>query len=92
MRFPEEYVSYSYKYLKFNEDSLKIIREGTIKFTCPLEFNDPFDCRPFIDPQSVENLPNERPDLMQKIGKPLDLSPAKRIRRKNEGLQRLKTI
>lgn len=46
-----EDVFYRYKYLPFNEGSLKVITEGTVKFTCPLEFNDPFDCQPvaYID-------------------------------------------
>lgn len=34
---------YRYKYLPFNENSLKILTEGTIKFTDPETFNDPFD-------------------------------------------------
>ena len=37
---------YRYKYLPFNENSLKILTEGTIKFTNPETFNDPFDSRP----------------------------------------------
>lgn len=48
-----EDVFYRYKYLPFNEGSLKVITEGTVKFTCPLDFNDPFDCQPvaYIDKQ-----------------------------------------
>ena len=48
-----EEVFIEYKYLPFNEGSLKVITEGTVKFTCPLEFNDPFDCQPvaYIDKQ-----------------------------------------
>lgn len=48
-----EDVFYRYKYLPFGKDklSLNVIKEGTIKFTCPLDFNDPFDCQPvpYID-------------------------------------------
>ncbi|MDX7833826.1 DUF2971 domain-containing protein [Aeromonas caviae] len=46
---------FRYKYIPFGADklSLNIITKGTIKFTCPLYFNDPFDCQPFL---SVENL------------------------------------
>ncbi|MES9903809.1 MAG: hypothetical protein ABW168_14180 [Sedimenticola sp.] len=38
-----------YKYVPFSEGSLSIIKEGTMKFTPPTEFNDPFDCAPDID-------------------------------------------
>jgi len=40
-----------YKYLPFDIGSLKIITQGTIKFTKPSEFNDPFDCDPGHDCQ-----------------------------------------
>lgn len=42
---------FRYKYLSFGDDkkSLNVIKEGTLKFTCPLEFNDPFDCLPYIN-------------------------------------------
>lgn len=33
-----------YKYLDFNEGSLKAISDATLKFTSPKDFNDPFDC------------------------------------------------
>ena len=42
--FNEDHVIYRYKYLPFSEGSLKALTEGTMKFTCPLDFNDPFDC------------------------------------------------
>lgn len=44
--FKEEDVIYLYKYLPFNEGSLCVLTEGTVKFTSPLNFNDPFDCLP----------------------------------------------
>jgi hypothetical protein len=34
-----------YKYLSFGEGARGILRDNTIKFTSPLEFNDPFDSR-----------------------------------------------
>ncbi len=40
---------YRYKYVGFNEKSVKILDDCTIKFTHPSEFNDPFDCLPIID-------------------------------------------
>lgn len=41
---------FRYKYIPFGADklSLNIITKGTIKFTCPLDFNDPFDCQPLV--------------------------------------------
>ncbi|WP_349918186.1 DUF2971 domain-containing protein [Aeromonas veronii] len=41
---------FRYKYIPFGVDklSLNIITKGTIKFTCPLDFNDPFDCQPLV--------------------------------------------
>lgn len=58
---------YRYKYLPFTEGSLKIVTEGTLKFTCPLEFNDPFDCMPAYDLDSIDNLHLSRPDLIQRV-------------------------
>jgi hypothetical protein len=41
---------FRYKYIPFGVDklSLNIISKGTVKFTCPLDFNDPFDCQPLV--------------------------------------------
>ncbi|WP_417070450.1 DUF2971 domain-containing protein [Niveibacterium terrae] len=75
-------VIYRYKYLPFNEGSLKMIADGTLKFTCPLDFNDPFDCMPAFDPKSIESICEIRPDLIKKAGKELGYSPAKRIENK----------
>lgn len=58
-------VLYRYKYLPFNEGSLKMLTEGTMKFTCPLDFNDPFDCMPAYDLNTIDSLPATRPDLIQ---------------------------
>lgn len=46
---------FRYKYIPFGADklSLNIITKGTIKFTCPKDFNDPFDCQPIV---STDNL------------------------------------
>ena len=35
-----------YKYVPFNPGSLCILTEGTMKFSSPFDFNDPFDCLP----------------------------------------------
>ncbi|MDF1818121.1 MAG: DUF2971 domain-containing protein [Immundisolibacteraceae bacterium] len=86
--FLEDHVIYRYKYLPFTEGSLKTLTEGTIKFTCPLDFNDPFDCQPFYDLEAINNLPNMRPDLFKAAGDRRALSPAKRLAKKNEFIAR----
>ncbi|MDP3453853.1 DUF2971 domain-containing protein [Methyloversatilis sp.] len=88
--FLEENVVYRYKYLPFNENSIKTIVEGSISFTCPLAFNDPFDCRPYVCPNSALDISAKRPDLYRKVGQELGLSPAKRIMSKSVILKRLK--
>lgn len=83
-------VLYRYKYLPFGggvppaqcEGSLKMLTEGTLKFTCPLDFNDPFDCMPAYEPDSYKNFEKYRPDLLPRYGKSQRLSPAERIRQK----------
>ena len=40
-----------YKYLDYSEGSLCVISDGTMKFTAPKYFNDPFDCAPDFDPE-----------------------------------------
>lgn len=54
---------YRYKYLPFNAGSLKMITEGTVKFTNPAEFNDPFDCLPSFELDSAESLERCRPEF-----------------------------
>ncbi|MEE1914724.1 DUF2971 domain-containing protein [Aeromonas caviae] len=81
-----EEVFYRYKYLPFNEGSLKVITEGTVKFTCPLEFNDPFDCQPvaYIDKQV------RKKDYFKWFESQMaHLSPAKRVQEINRLYRRL---
>ena len=88
--FDEEHVIYRYKYLPFSDGSLKTITEGTIKFTCPLEFNDPFDCLPYYDTTSIKQLPRTRPDLFKAAAQRRGLSPAQRIQQKGQFVARLR--
>jgi hypothetical protein len=90
MIFDEKHVIYRYKYLPFSEGSLKTLTDSTIKFTCPLEFNDPFDCLPHYDTTSIEQLPHMRPDLFKAAGDRRGLSPAKRIQEKGKFVARLR--
>lgn len=76
-----------YKYLPMNENSLKIISEGTMKFSSPSEFNDPFDCAPDFDVKtSLEYISNNK-ELFKKAGKELGLSPGQRIQNRKKMLK-----
>lgn len=55
-----------YKYCPFNEGSLSIIENGTVKFTNPKDFNDPFDCFPEIDEDSLRILNEQRFEIITK--------------------------
>jgi hypothetical protein len=58
-----------YKYVPFTENSLKILTDGTIKFSLPSKVNDPFDCFPAhkveLDMRKYEIFIKTRPDLKQ---------------------------
>jgi hypothetical protein len=88
--FLEEHVIYRYKYLPFSKDSLKTLTEGTIKFTCPLDFNDPFDCLPHYDITHIAQVPRTRPDLFKAAGDRRGLSPAQRLQEKGVFVARLR--
>lgn len=78
-----------YKYVPFNDGSLSIISEGTIKFTSPLELNDPFDCVPEINATEYIKHFSSRKDLLKKAGDHQGLTSAKRISKKSRMLKRL---
>lgn len=82
--FDEEHVIYRYKYLPYSRPALETIVTGTMKFTCGLEFNDPFDCNPHYDLSDLENIPKLRPDLFKAAGDRRGLSPAQRIAEKGK--------
>jgi len=78
-----------YKYLPFDQGSLRIITDGTIKFTPPSELNDPFDCAPDVDTSNIADYLNTRSDLLKKAGETLNLSPAQFIEEKPAMIGRL---
>lgn len=78
-----------YKYLPMNKSSLKIISEGTMKFSSPSEFNDPFDCAPDYDVKTNLEYVSNNKDLFKIAGKKLGLSPAQRIQNKAKMLKRV---
>ena len=80
-----------YKYLPFSDVSLNVLTEGTIKFTKPSKFNDPFDCSPDHESHNVEEFINSRPDLIEKIAKVKKISSERLSRKKPAMIKRLKT-
>jgi len=83
---------YCYKYLPFDDGSRKVITEGTIKYTCPLDFNDPFDCAPCYSESSLNNVGTTKRELISRIGKAKGWSPAKRIQNKRKVAAQLKSF
>lgn len=81
-----------YKYLPFNEGSLRIISKGTIKFTQPSKLNDPFDCSPDVDTSRIADYLETRPDLLRMAGEALNLSTAKLVKEKPAMIKRLETV
>lgn len=77
-------VLYRYKYRDFDPDNnnLKIITEGTLMFSSPLSFNDPFDSTPAFNLDSIHEIYKRRPDMIKNVGDRLKLSPAKRLMHK----------
>ena len=80
-----------YKYLPFNAGSLKILSEGTIKFSKPSEFNDPFDCGPDHESNNLEEFIESRPDLVAKVEQMNNILPENVNYEKAAMLERLKT-
>lgn len=44
-----------YKYTSL-DSAIKILESGKILFNCPLNFNDPFDSRPYFSDEDIENI------------------------------------
>jgi hypothetical protein len=67
--FAENNVRYLYKYLPYSKGSLEVLKSETLKYTCPLEFNDPFDCSPAYNEEVIDQLLDNRKDLVDEIAK-----------------------
>lgn len=80
-----------YKYLPFDEGSLRIITDGTIKFTQPSKLNDPFDCSPDVDTGNIADYIKTRPDLLKRVGEVLNLSPDQLAKEEPAMIKRLET-
>jgi hypothetical protein len=88
--FPEDHVIYRYKYLPFTEGSLKTITDSTIKYTCPIDFNDPFDCFPYYDTSGLKDLHKTRPDLLAQAARARGFRGAKRITERSKMIAELR--
>ncbi|WP_459902584.1 DUF2971 domain-containing protein [Edwardsiella tarda] len=66
---------------------MKIITDGTLKFSSRAEFNDPFDCIADYDLKQIERSLSSRDELFKVMLK--DLSPAKRISAKKRIINRM---
>jgi len=78
-----------YKYVPLTESSLNILREGTIKFTKPSEFNDPFDCNPDYDPMAYADFLLRNKSLLKRAGDAMHLSPAQRLQNRSKMAKRI---
>ena len=81
---------YRYKYLPFTEGSSKVLTDGTIKFTCPNEFNDPFDSKPHYDPDSLDTFLDRRPEWMERVRISKGLTSQQFKTQKHECVENLK--
>ncbi len=73
----ENYVYY-YKHLRSSKGSRAMISDGTVSFTDPLKFNDPFDCRYAAEDDFLGMKATEVAGLLSRHQQPRK-SPAKRL-------------
>ena len=80
-----------YKYLDFNEGSLKAISDATLKFTSPKDFNDPFDCLASYSDDFVNlSIKNQREHLYRASDNK-KLSPANKLMAGVRAMRRAKS-
>lgn len=82
MSYSDPNIFFRYKYLNPDNDSLKIISDGTLKFADASGFNDPFDSIPAYDLDSINKLPQARPDLFKRLRQEKGLTPSEYFRTK----------
>jgi hypothetical protein len=78
-----------YKYLSGDEGSFRIISEGTIKFSDPRTFNDPFDCAPCIEIPSEEDILKYRPELIERVIESLKAKGGDKFNARKKAIARL---
>ena len=69
--------------------SLSIIKDGTMKFTHPKDFNDPFDCYPDVDAKAISKNYGQNKEFLKELGRRGNLSPAQRIQEKPKQLKKI---
>jgi hypothetical protein len=69
--------------------SLSIIKDGTMKFTHPKDFNDPFDCYPDVDAKAISKAYGQDKAFFKELGRRCQLSPAQRIQEKPKQLKKI---
>ena len=42
-----------FRYRSFNEDTISALQDDRLYFSSPINFNDPYDCLPFVDYEKV---------------------------------------
>jgi hypothetical protein len=80
-----------YKYVSLDAEGrvLDVLTRGTLLYRCPLDFNDPFDCSPFIPPVPQAQLSTDQRRLLREKSKQLGWSGHKFVRDKKILLARL---
>ncbi|MDD5272655.1 MAG: DUF2971 domain-containing protein [Methylovulum sp.] len=69
----------------YKPGSLCVVRDFTIKFTAPMDFNDPFDCHPELDEQAMEKfLVEKEKQSLKEHKKNSGLSPDKYFQEKRK--------
>jgi len=81
----------AYKYLSGNTGALKILSDGTIKFTEPRTFNDPFDCAPYIEVPDKKDILKNRSELVKRVMESLQVQGSHKFSARNKAIQRLIT-
>lgn len=74
---------------KYKDGSLCIIKDGTMKFTHPKDFNDPFDCYPEVDAKAYSKSQGKSKGLMKLVREKYNLTAVQYIQQKPEILKQL---
>lgn len=81
---------FKYKYMEYGVGAKCLIKDATIKFTNPDEFNDPFDCLPSYSLNDAEELVKKDKVSFKRAADFLGYSPAERIMKKKEMVAKVK--
>ena len=73
-----------YKYLPCDENSIKPISEGTLKYSSCIDFNDPFDCSPKLHTDNHTLFKEQIKGQLKKLEKKQKLPPSSRFIERNK--------